>query len=147
MSLSVTFYKCSDDPRKADKNLTTAGVVTTLHPLENISNMECAFLINYENQSQAMNSDYFKIDSYYYEITNREYVPAKGIRIVGKIDSLKSLWDSVKNCSGIVARSANKYNGEINDPLYPLKQRSNVDVQDLKIGYGNKDEVIFAYIE
>ena len=122
MSISVTFYKYTGDPRVANKSIENAvGTAVTLHPLEPISNLEVKMIINY--QSTLMTANYFSADGMYYEITDRKRLQAEAMEITGRLDSVKSYWDQVKNCDSIVERSTVKYNSKIDDPIYPTEQK------------------------
>lgn len=144
MGIEVIFYNYTGDPRVANKTLTNGYGATTLNPLREISNLEIEFDINYNEN--VMNADYVAAEGKYYKITNRERLLAGGMRIKAKLDSVKSYWDQIKNCDAIVERSTVKYNGEINDPMYPVKQRQITECIRL-FSVPEEDEIVIGVVE
>lgn len=144
MGIGVTFYNYTGDPRIANKTFTNGYGATTLNPLREISNLEIEFDINYN--ANVMNADYVEAESKYYKITDRERLLAGGMRIKAKLDTLKTYWNQIKNCDAIVERSTVKYNGEINDPKYPVRQQQVVECIKL-FDMPSQNEIMFGYIE
>lgn len=147
---TATFYKCTDDPRVANKTVTaiSGGVTGTLKPLETLSNLEARIVVNYIES--CMVADYFSIVdnslTMYYKITNRERGLAGEMIITGTLDSVLTYWNTLKTCKGIVARSSKWYDGSINDPMYPVKQRMVTECFKL-FDFPEEDEVIIGLIE
>lgn len=121
MGIAVTFYTCSDDPRKLAKTMVGAGTAITLHPLQPISNLEVKMQIDY--QEALMNANYFEAGSKYYKITNRVRLPAGGEEIVGKVDVLKTYNSEIKGANCICERSTSMCSDDFNDNKYNLKQQ------------------------
>ena len=121
MGIAVTFYTCSDDPRKLDKTMTGIGTATTLNPLEPISNLEVRMQITY--QANLMNANYFLADGKYYKITNRSRLPANGEEIEGKVDVLRTYSAEIKRAECICERSTAMCSDDFNDNKYNLKQQ------------------------
>lgn len=136
MSISVDFYKCSDDYRTMNKTMTAVGSSTTLQPLDPISDLEVKMLINY--QAELLNANYFNADGKYYKITGRSRVPAQAQEIIGMVDVLKTYNDSIRTCNAICVRSDQQYNSDYPDSDYMREQ--SYDIQRVELGSLDKYE-------
>lgn len=144
MSISVTFYKYTGDPRVANKSLGSAVHTTsTIAPLEPLSNLEMRLIVNYD--ADIMTANYCLANGLYYKITDRKRGMAGSAEITARLDSVLSFWDQIKTCPAIIERSEKAYDGEINDPLYPVKQRKKVECKKL-FEFPNSDRIVIWYI-
>lgn len=141
---TVTFYKYTGDPRVANKSLGTAVHTTgSLKPLEPLSNLEVRIVVNYDED--IMTANYCESEGLYYKITDRKRGLAGAAEITARLDSLLSFWSEISTCPAIIERAENAYDGEINDPLYPVKQRSEVECRRL-FSFPNSDRIVIWYI-
>lgn len=134
--VTATFYKCTDDPRVANKTVTAISEGTTgiLKPLEPLSNLDARLVVDY--RTNFMFADYFSISdngtNLYYKITNRERGLAGEMIITGTLDSVKTYWGTLKECSATCARNEKKYNSQFVDPKYMMIQ--NREIETFRIG-------------
>lgn len=122
-SLNCIFYKYTEDPRVAYKNLGDSVYdCESIKPVEPLSDLDIRLIIGYPNNETGtpavMNANYVAIDNKYYQITNKERLPANSLAIYATIDGLMSYWDEVKECDAIIQRSSNGTDSYIPDPYY-----------------------------
>lgn len=132
---TATFYKCTDDPRVANKTVTaiSGGTTGIIKPLEPLSNLDARLVVNYKQD--CMFADYFSIsdngNTLYYKITNRERGLAGEMIITGTLDSVKTYWGTLKDCSATCARNETIYNSQFVDPKYMMYQNREVETKKL----------------
>lgn len=147
---NATFYTYTGDPRKANKvpDMSAISSTAALKPLESLSNLTARIVVNYNDS--FMNADYFSIldngKNLYYEITDRQRGTAGEIIATGTLDALATFWGRVRLCPAVCERSTAKFNGQINDPKYPTRQRQTVEVKKI-FQMSNADAEVMAYIE
>ena len=144
MGIAVTFYTCSDDPRKLDKTMVGIGTATTLHPLQPISSLEVKMQIDY--QEALMSANYFLADGKYYKITDRKRLPAGGEEIIGKVDVLKTYSGAIKAADCICERSTSMCSADFADNKFNIKQNYIVQTKYLGELCGNADGIFTCYI-
>lgn len=123
MGINVSFYKFYGDPRTANKNLgAQIGSTITLQPLEKISNLDVRMIINYN--SAIFDCNYFVAENFIYNVTSRNRMTAEAMEIIGRLDSVSSYWDAIKNCPCMCNRTADAARGTffINDPVMRTNQ-------------------------
>ena len=143
MAIGVSFYLCTDDPRKLDKSMSGIGSATALSPLEPISNLEVRMKIDY--QEALMSANYFLADGKYYKITDRKRLPAGGEEIIGKVDVLKTYSGAIKAAECICERSSSMCSADFADNKFNIKQNYITQVKNFgKINPSSFGDTIFT---
>ena len=131
-SLNCDFYRYTGDPRVANKNLGSAVYqCSSIKPVEPLSDLDIRLIIGYpdnENGTPAvMSANYVAIDNKYYQITNKERLPANSLAIYGTIDGLMSYFGEVSACDCVCARNSEQYNSQFVDEKYMLIQNREIE--------------------
>lgn len=106
MSFSATLYNCSDDPRKAEKTLSSGILVTSIVPTEACDILNPTFILNYNSSYTTCN--YIVVGAPFnrsYFITDMKIDIGKKIEISCSVDVLQTYWDSIKECVACVTRN------------------------------------------
>lgn len=120
--MSVTFYKCSDDPKVLDKTLTAIGTLSniTISPTDSVSILNPVLIMGYD--SNYIDANYCKIS----EFGNRYYFcsvsVAPGQRCIVKctIDPLYSFKSGLLNIPVTVIRSESAGINYVPDKQLPI---------------------------
>ena len=151
-SLNCDFYKYTGDPRVANKNLGSAVYqCSSIKPVEPLSDLDIRLIIGYpenENGTPAvMSANYVSIDNKYYQITNKERLPANSLAIYATIDGLMSYWGEVSACDSICKRSTNGTNAFINDSYYQTYSDSSNGRGIFNNSFSDGLQIILTYVK
>lgn len=106
MSLSISFYTCTANPKKLDKSedLTAIGSALTSNTKHNIDIINPVFTVDYNADLLPANYIYISEFGRYYFITISTDT-AQTMRISGTVDPLYSFAAYIENCPCTVVRS------------------------------------------
>ena len=148
--LSCIFYKYTGDPRVANKALGNAvHTCPLIKPLEPLSDLDIRLIIDYpdeEGTPKVMSANYVAIDNKYYQITNKERLPGHALAIYATIDGLKTYWDEISACNGIVQRTGTT-NSYIYDPYYQTYLRSYVSYAPFSGKFSDDYQIVLSYVK
>lgn len=108
MSLSITLYTSTADPKEVDKTskLTQVGSASiTATPTGDIDMLNPAVLLNYD--ASYLNANYAYISEFgrYYYINDASVKPGQSITLTMTVDPLMSFKNTIANCMACVTRS------------------------------------------
>lgn len=141
--MTITAYQCGDDAREVNKTLSAGQQFTDVRPIEPIDIMSPRFLMNY--RAELLNYNYMHAFGRYY-FMRATVEPAGAMRLICTEDVLYTHKAGILGAPCVCERSTAKYNGQINDPRYPTRQKKAVEVKKL-FGMSNADAIVMAYIE
>lgn len=108
MSLSITLYTSTADPKEVDKSskLTQIGSsAITATPTESIDMLNPQVILNYNASYLGANYAYIPAFGRYYYIDGVDVQPGQIITLSMSVDPLMSFRNSIANCMACVTRS------------------------------------------
>lgn len=108
MSLSITLYTSTADPKEVDKTskLTQIGSsAITATPTESIDMLNPQVILNYNASYLGANYAYIPTFGRYYYIDGADVQPGQMITLSMSVDPLMSFRNSIANCMACVTRS------------------------------------------
>lgn len=108
MSLSITLYTSTADPKELDKSskLTQIGsAAITATPTNDIDVLNPTVLLNYNSNYIGANYAYISAFGRYYYINDKSVKPGQSITLTMSVDPLMSFRNQIKNCTACVTRS------------------------------------------
>lgn len=108
MSLSITLYTSTADPKEVDKSskLTQIGSsAITATPTESIDMLNPQVILNYNASYIGANYAYIPAFGRYYYIDGVDVQPGQIITLSMSVDPLMSFRNSIANCMACVTRS------------------------------------------
>lgn len=108
MSFSATLYNNSDDPRKAEKTLSSGILVASIVPTEACDILNPTFILNYNSSYTTCN--YIVVGAPFnrsYFITDMKIDIGKKIEISCSVDVLSTYWANIKGNEVNVVRQEN----------------------------------------
>lgn len=147
MSLTVTFYKYSGNPKVIHKSLGSATATITINPTEFYDDQEPKLILNYNSTIYA-NANYCSIGGDYYFIEDRGLDTAERMILILQKDLLKTNAAEIDATDIITQRD---YMGDswIVDPLQVRtvqKVTQNYEMGDIGRGFTRGGRVILAAI-
>lgn len=132
--MTVTLYKCSDDPRTLSKNLTDEKSKTECTIYGDCSILAPTILLRYDATIIHHNYMYIADWGRYYFIDNITVSNGKQMVISGSVDVLQTYKESIKTCKGNCIRNEGIGRPtDVPDHEFPIKPASNF-VTSLNIG-------------
>ena len=108
MSLSITLYTSTADPKEVDKSskLTQVGSASiTATPTESIDMLNPQVILNYDASYLSANYAYISDFGRYYYIDGVDVQPGQMITLSMSVDPLMSFASEIANCTACVTRS------------------------------------------
>lgn len=132
MSISVTLYRITDDPRLLQKNLTGNNIKTvTAIPYDSINIFRPTFILDYDDINDLKQANYLTAMDRFYFITLIYIDTAQRIVIECKEDVLMSFQNEILSKSCIVDRTAVKSLGRHYLPDNEMLTQADSWIQDI----------------
>lgn len=124
---TLNIGKCSDDPRKINKNF-SGGSSVVVHVKEPCSLENPTFILNYSSDYTSCNYCYYADWGRYYYINDIVMAPGGKAEIYCTVDVLNTYKDDINKLSCYVSRigDASKRAAYVNDPLFPVSTETYV---------------------
>lgn len=141
MSITINLIKNKSDTNVLTKSLETLSTITGVLK-DDTDILNPSILIE---GSLPTNCNYFQIPDFnrYYFITGLESVANDLFKITGHVDVLSTYADSIRNCSGIIARQESEYNLYVDDGSFKVYQNPTFSIKQFDSGF-NTAEFILA---
>lgn len=124
MSLSITLYTSTADPKEVDKSskLTQIGsAAITATPTNDIDILNPVVVLNYNSNYIGANYAYIPAFERYYYINDKSVKPGQAITLTMSVDPLMSFKSSILGCKACVTRSESVGGPtEVNDDKLPI---------------------------
>lgn len=142
--MTITVYNFPDDPKTLDKSGgvhvgTYTGTINS-----DIENDSPEVVVN--GTVTVGNMAYIDTLDMWYEVTEKTVLREGLTSLQCVADPCTRYASAIKNSACVCERSTAKYNGQINDPKYPTRQRQTVEVKKI-FQMSNADAEVMAYIE
>lgn len=141
--MTITAYKCNDDPKTVSKTLSAAQQFADVRPIEPVDIMNPNFLMNYRAELLSYNYMY-AFGRYYFMRATVE--PAGAMRLICSEDVLYTHAAGILAAPCICARNTSQYNSGFPDGKYRTYQRKIIETKWL-FDIPNDDNIIFGFVE
>lgn len=142
--MTITVYNFTGDPKTLDKSGGQLVGRFTGQINDAIANDAPQVIVN--GTVTAGNMAYIDTLNMWYNVTEKTVLREGLTALQCTADPCTRYARQIKASRCVCERSTAKYNGQINDPRYPVKQRKAVEVKKL-FEMSNADAVVMAYIE
>lgn len=118
--MNLDFYKCTDDPRKIDKEMTDKKTVSGVFAYENFSIFSPVFILSYD--SAILEKQYFFSADLgrWYSIVDITLSPAGKMYVAGAVDVLKTYAANINEMKVNASRSESVGFNMVPDNAYPI---------------------------
>ena len=142
MSLNLELYHNPDDNRVVEKNISKIGetIEGTFRNESSITNP--VILLEWSGSAKRINYFYLPIYDRYYYVTEIIRVRDELIEIHGRCDVLMSFKEEILKMTGIIKRSANRYNLYLDDGSLKVYNKPDVFTQNFPYGFQNQEFVL-----
>ena len=133
--MTVDFYKTTDAPNVANKTLTDKKSVENVKPFNPCNIDEPSFLMDYDSTLNSYNYCYVSEFGKYYYVSPPTLETGHKMRINCTCDVLKTYYDDICNCVGMITRSESVgAPSEIPDTQLPVNP-NNVELKTIPFRY------------
>lgn len=144
MSLNITFYTFSDDPKVANKTLTTVGTATGEFRAT-VDVLRPTFTVKPDQVGEA-NYCYIEGLQRYYYITGKRKLTTGLTELSLYCDVRKSFYIELLLNKGIVERNTNNYDMYLLDPRVPIDSRKNLNMYSFSDPFADQTRAVHMQV-